>query len=159
MNSAAMSIDVLIKDDGWTDWPEIERLCTVAISHAAKHLGEIDGDEVSIALVSDAEIQALNRDYRGKDKPTNVLSFPNPGPGGALGDIVIARETVLGESQAKGLEPGHHLTHLLVHGFLHLLGYDHMDDADADEMEALEIRLLAAMNIDNPYETDDGETL
>ena len=109
--------------------------------------------ELSIAFVNDARIQELNRDYREKDKPTNVLSFPMDGA--LLGDIVLAFETIAGEAKEQGKIFEHHLTHLIVHGFLHVLGYDHLDDKSAAEMEAIEITTLAQLGIDNPYELKD----
>jgi probable rRNA maturation factor len=112
----------------------------------------------------DAQIAQLNKDFRGKPQPTNVLSWPSeelsmqqPGaqPKQALdpelGDIAIAYETCVRESHEAGLAFVDHLTHLLLHGLLHLLGYDHIDDADADVMEGLEIKMLASLGISNPY--------
>jgi probable rRNA maturation factor len=123
--------------------------------------------EVSVRLSDDAEVQALNRDYRGKDKPTNVLSFPqvqvdlidymaNSDDGEILlGDIVLAHETCAREAAEKGLSLREHAVHLIVHGALHLVGYDHGDEVSALHMEALEVKALASLGIGNPYE--DGE--
>jgi probable rRNA maturation factor len=115
--------------------------------------------DVSIALVTDARIRALNRAYRGKDKPTNVLSFaaldgerPRPGMPWLLGDVVLSSGVIAREAKKQGKNLEHHLTHLAVHGVLHLLGYDHEQDRDAEAMEALEIAALARMGIANPYE-------
>lgn len=119
--------------------------------------------EVSVLFSDDAEVQCLNRDYRGKDKPTNVLSFPMlepaeiaaPGaPAGGellLGDIVLAAETVAREASEKRISVADHATHLIVHGLLHLLGYDHEDEGQAEHMEALETRALATMGVGDPY--------
>jgi probable rRNA maturation factor len=118
--------------------------------------------QVSILLADNACIQNLNRDYRKKDKPTNVLSFPFEAlakgtylPGGQtvlLGDIVLAYETIQTESLQKKISFGDHLVHLVVHGFLHLLGFDHeIGDDDAAEMEDLEIKILDTLHINNPY--------
>ncbi|NIJ35685.1 putative rRNA maturation factor [Sphingopyxis panaciterrae] len=124
--------------------------------------------EIAIRLTGDAEVHALNRDFRGKDKPTNVLSFPQvqddlleglsnsdaKETGGGeilLGDIVLARETCAREAEEKGVSLIDHATHLIVHGTLHLVGYDHMDDASAAAMEALEVKALALLGIANPY--------
>lgn len=113
--------------------------------------------EVSIKVSNDAEIQALNRDFREKDKATNVLSFPCdledqiPNEPYYLGDIIISAETLKKEAEEENKKVDHHFTHLLIHGLLHLLGYDHITDEEAEEMEALEIKLLAALNINNPY--------
>lgn len=123
--------------------------------------------EVSVRLTDDAEVQTLNRDFRGKDKPTNVLSFPqvqddlleglaNSDDGEILlGDIVLARETCAREADEKAISVADHATHLIVHGTLHLLGYDHMDDVSASAMEALETKALASLGIANPYADQD----
>ncbi len=119
--------------------------------------------EISVRLTDDAEVHTLNRDFRGKDKPTNVLSFPqvqddlldtlaNSDDGEILlGDIVLARETCAREAADKGISLTDHATHLIVHGTFHLVGYDHMDDASAASMEALEVKALASLGIANPY--------
>ena len=114
------------------------------------------GPEVSLVFTDDDHIRLLNRQYRGKDAPTNVLSFPAApvisgrfGP--LLGDIVLARETIAAESEAGGLDFAGHLTHLIVHGFLHLVGYDHETDAEAAIMERLETDILGGLGIADPY--------
>ncbi|HMO76205.1 MAG TPA: rRNA maturation RNase YbeY [Sphingopyxis sp.] len=123
--------------------------------------------EVAVRLTGDAEVHALNRDFRGRDKPTNVLSFPqvqadlleslsNSDDGEILlGDIVLARETCAREAEEKGISLADHATHLIVHGTLHLVGYDHMDDLSATAMEALETKALASLGLANPYEAQD----
>jgi probable rRNA maturation factor len=111
--------------------------------------------EVSILLTDDAEQQELNQQWRGKDSSTNVLSFPQIEPFaplvGLLGDITVARETVEREAVDQGVTLDDHFTHLVVHGFLHLLGYDHMNDAEALQMESLETQIMASLGVDDPY--------
>ncbi|SFS12325.1 rRNA maturation RNase YbeY [Sphingomonas jatrophae] len=120
--------------------------------------------EVSVRFADDAEVHALNRQYRGKDKPTNVLSFPmvqrdlldavteNSDDGEVLlGDMILAAGVCAAEAAEKGVPVETHATHLVVHGMLHLLGYDHLEDTEADDMEALEIAALAGLGIDDPY--------
>ncbi|WP_439614897.1 rRNA maturation RNase YbeY [Shinella sp.] len=113
--------------------------------------------EVSLVFTSDAEIRGINAEWRSQDKPTNVLSFPafplTPGkmPGPMLGDIIFAQETLSREAGELGKSFDDHLTHLLVHGFLHLFGYDHMEDDEAEKMEGLETRILAELGLSDPY--------
>lgn len=117
-------------------------------------LGEVDSPtmgELSIVLSDDAQVQKLNRDYRHKDKPTNVLSFPMPPETGLMGDVIFARETLAREAANQGKRFEDHFVHLLIHGVLHLQGFDHQIDADAEDMEAREVRALARLSIDNPY--------
>ena len=121
--------------------------------------------EISVRLTSDEEVRALNSEWRGKDKPTNVLSFPlaeadeldNPGEGPELmlGDIVLAKGVCEREAEEKAIHVERHATHLLLHGTLHLLGYDHMDDDQAADMEGREVRALARLGIDDPYRVID----
>ncbi len=116
----------------------------------------VGGAEVSLVFTDDARIRVLNRQYRGKDQPTNVLSFPAaplaPGKlGPPLGDIVMALETIAAESGAQRLDFADHVTHLIVHGFLHLIGYDHETDGEAAVMEWLETAILASLGIADPY--------
>ena len=149
----ALSIDIAMKEPAWnTTLPDTEALVDTAVASIFSLVENPKLGELSIALVGDAEIQALNRDYRQKDKPTNVLSFPDEGPAPLLGDIVLALETVQREAAEKSISLKHHVTHLIIHGLLHLQGYDHDTDETAAEMEGLEIAALAALNIDNPYE-------
>ena len=111
---------------------------------------------VTIVLANDAEVRALNKQYRKKDKPTNVLSFPDGEMVDGitqLGDVILAYETVAAEASAQGKLLKSHLTHLVIHGILHLLGLDHETEEDADIMEAFEIKILKRMGIANPYVT------
>lgn len=115
--------------------------------------------EVSVVLTNDEEQRELNREWRGKDSSTNVLSFPQIEPfdpvEGILGDITVARETVAREAQELEKSFEDHFTHLIVHGFLHILGYDHIEEQDALAMEALETQVLAGLGIDDPYADSD----
>lgn len=111
--------------------------------------------ELSILLTDDAEQHELNAQWRGKDSATNVLSFPQIEPFGPvvgiLGDITLARETLIREAAEQGVTFEAHFTHLVVHGFLHILGYDHLTDAEALQMESLETQILASLGVENPY--------
>jgi probable rRNA maturation factor len=117
--------------------------------------------ELSVTLTSDRAMRALNRRWRGRDKPTNVLSFPaaaaKRGAPRLIGDVVIAYETTAAEARAQGKPFDHHLAHLAVHGFLHLLGYDHESDDEADAMERRERRILATLGIPDPYAARDAD--
>jgi probable rRNA maturation factor len=117
----------------------------------------LDGGELAIVLTDDAAVRILNRAWRHQDMPTNVLSFPadarrvSPGKSALLGDIVIAYQTTEREARTQGKPFAHHLAHLAVHGFLHLLGYDHGADDEANAMEQLEAAILARLGVSNPY--------
>lgn len=135
-------------------WPKaVEEIIQNSVNTTLNHLEIDDGSEISIVLTDDAHIRTLNRDYRHKDKPTNVLSFPQD-LGDMLGDVILALETLQRESLEQEKTFEQHLTHLTVHGTLHLLGYDHENDEDAAEMESLEIKILALLGIKNPYEDE-----
>ena len=154
-----IDIDILVETDDWGDESVLRDLATNAIAAAWQTLqrGEQPTSELSLVFTDDATIKELNNDWRDKDKPTNVLSFPaftlKPGqkPGPMLGDIVIAHETVAREAMDEGKPFDHHLSHLIVHGFLHLLGYDHLTETQAEEMEGLERKALERLAIPDPY--------
>jgi probable rRNA maturation factor len=154
MTDDALTIDILVQSPLWQCEPEAEATVTRAISAAASRLST-SGGEVAILLTDDSAIRTLNRDWRGFDKPTNVLSFPAAKTGNQapamLGDIVIAYETLARESSDEGKPFSHHLAHLAVHGFLHLAGHDHDNDRDADAMERLEAEILSRLGVPDPY--------
>lgn len=160
----------LTREEPWpdgTDWDALAARAARAAIERTPHgdlLTTAAAVEISVRLTSDEDVHALNRQYRQKDKPTNVLSFPmvqpdlidtvsqNSDDGELLlGDIVLAHGVCVNEAQDKGVTVEEHATHLLVHGTLHLLGYDHMDDDEADAMEEIERQALATLGIADPY--------
>jgi len=159
--SALPTTEVLVVADGWQSAPEAEAVIHRAIAAAAEIADADVGDaELAVMLTDDAGIRTLNSNWRGIDKPTNVLSFPALQPTGAggpddapnmLGDIAIAFETTRKEADDEQKPFDHHLSHLAVHGFLHLIGYDHEKDDEAEAMEALETEILAQLGIPDPY--------
>jgi probable rRNA maturation factor len=155
---APLSIEISRNSDGWPE--TLDARGEEAVREALKQSkAKIAGAaELSIVLTDDAEQRVLNRDWRGIDKPTNVLSFPQIAPFGPvvglLGDIILARETLAREAEEMGISFEDHFTHLVVHGFLHLLGYDHMDDDEALAMESLETQILASLGVADPYADD-----
>ena len=151
--ATAPSVDLQIASPQWDAESAAEQTVRDAIAAAAAAVAADDG-EVSVVLTDDATIRTLNRDWRKIDKPTNVLSFPAPDTAGGekmFGDIVIAYETLARECDEEDRVFLHHLAHLTVHGFLHLIGYDHQTDSDADAMEALESKIMIAMKRPDPY--------
>ena len=173
---AAPTIDIVLESPLWKAQRGVRTVLQRAIGEAAAMtavsggkaaLAATSGGELAIVLTDDSAIRALNRDWRGKDQPTNVLSFPAPAPSGSrpgqpgavrlMGDIVIAYETVEREARAEQRPFAHHLAHLAVHGFLHLVGHDHAVETEADAMEALEIAVLARLDVPNPYLLRDAE--
>jgi probable rRNA maturation factor len=149
-------IEVIVRSARWRKRPTAKTIVKKAVLAAAKAVSTRP-IELAIVLSDDSAIRALNRDWRGKNAPTNVLSFPAAAPGKArsaspyVGDIVIAYQTMAREAVAEGKPFNHHLTHLAVHGFLHLLGYDHENDRDAEKMERLERKILKRLAIPDPY--------
>ena len=162
-------IETALLNEGWdraTDWEALAERAVdraVRLSPFAALADSATPIEIAIRLTRDAEVQILNRDYREKDKPTNVLSFPmfagdeiagladSPFPETMLGDIVLAQETCVREAADKGIAMSAHATHLIVHGVLHLLGFDHISDAEAEEMEGLERLIMTDLGHDDPY--------
>jgi probable rRNA maturation factor len=154
-----LNIEISRNTEGWPE--HLDARAEQALHEALKQSkARVTGaSEVSLVLTNDAEQQVLNRDWRGIDKSTNVLSFPQIEPFGAvsglLGDIILARETLEKEASDQGLTFDDHFTHLVVHGFLHLLGYDHMDEDEALAMEGLETQILASLGVADPYADND----
>jgi len=150
--AAAPPIDIQVQSPLWDRQAAAAQTVRDAIAAAAAAIAAPSG-EVSVVLTDDASIQKLNSDWRGIDKPTNVLSFPAAKAGGTpfLGDIVIAYETLVRECADEDRVFLHHLAHLTVHGFLHLIGYDHQIDSDADAMEGIESKIMQAMKMPDPY--------
>jgi len=152
--------------DPGEDWEALAQRAVAAALAGAGFADVIGGStvvEVSVRLSDDNEVQRLNRDYRGKDRATNVLSFPMHAPGDTarmmrapdmdvlIGDLALAAETVISEAAAKKISVADHAMHLIVHGTLHLLGHDHEDEASAEAMEALETGILASFGLADPY--------
>ncbi|MCR9195859.1 MAG: rRNA maturation RNase YbeY [Hyphomonas sp.] len=146
-----IELDLRIADAAWTDAvAEISTICQTALDAGAAQ--KRASGEVSLLLTDDAEIQALNRDWRGKDKPTDVLSFPaSELDAPFLGDIAVSLGVTRQDAAAKKIGLDQHLSHLLIHGLMHLLGHDHKDDTEAAEMESLEIAALASLGWPDPY--------
>ena len=154
-------IDIEIEDDGWLDvLPDAQAVVETGVA-AALAAVEIEGQaDVVVLLCNDAEMRELNREYRKKDKATNVLSFPAPkamrvkGVLEHLGDVALGLETCVLEAREQGKTLKNHVMHLSVHGTLHLLGYDHMTDEEAEEMESLERDILKDLGVPDPYAQD-----
>ena len=162
-----LDIQISVEDGAWPAEDVLEELAGRVLSSAGLYLATheeqpfpMEAPEVSLVFTSDAAIRQINAEWRNQDKPTNVLSFPafplEPGgkPGPMLGDIVLAEETIAREAADLGKPFDAHLTHLLVHGFLHLFGYDHMETDEAEKMEGLETRILAELGLSDPYGDD-----
>jgi probable rRNA maturation factor len=146
-------IDVAIKSELWHEPAKIRSFIRRAIGQAAAALST-SGAELAIVLTDDSTIRTLNRNWRGVDAATNVLAFPTANAGGEpphVGDIVLAYETIAREARAQRKPFAHHVAHLAVHGFLHLVGYDHQRDEEADAMEQAECGILQRMAIPDPY--------
>jgi probable rRNA maturation factor len=154
----AIVIDLTVEAGTWPAEADLSSIADRAVAATLSAIGtDGAGSEVSLVFSDDAHVRALNAGWRGKDKSTNVLSFPafppraDRGLPPLLGDVVLAAETVAAESAAEGKPLADHIAHLIVHGILHLIGYDHETDAEAEEMEELERRILAGLGIADPY--------
>ena len=149
-------VDIVIASPLWKAQPGARALLRRAVAEAASMVST-GRSELAIVLTDDSAVRALNHHWRSKDTATNVLSFPVREPSAArgttrlLGDIVIAYETTEREARAEHKPFAHHLAHLAVHGFLHLVGYDHAAEAEAEAMETLETAILARLDVPNPY--------
>lgn len=161
-DGSTIEVDVLVEADAWSALPDATDRVEAAVraACAADGCDLPEGAGIAVMLADDAAVRALNRDWRGKDKATNVLSFPAPpvepglAPGDGevhLGDIAIAYETLAREAADEGKPVADHLTHLAVHGTLHLLGHDHETPEEAERMEALERAILATLGVPDPY--------
>lgn len=151
-----LSIDLRIADPRWEVLGDVEALAAHVLGLASARMKS--GGEMAVLLTDDAEMHALNQQWRGIDKPTDVLSFPSespeiPGQPQYLGDVAVGYETALRDAEAMQRPFEGHISHLLVHGFLHLLGYDHIEAADATIMEPLEAEILAGLGWPDPYAT------
>jgi len=151
IQSVMVDLDLRVAEPEWAEnLTDLEAICQRALDAGAAQKGAVG--EVAVLLTDNAEIQDLNRDWRGKDKPTDVLSFPaDPMDKPFLGDIAIAIGVTQDDARTRDLSLDQHLSHMLIHGLLHLLGHDHKDDTEAAEMEALEIAALASLGWPDPY--------
>ena len=151
-------IDIEIEDEAWVAAAPQAQALVQAAAAAALRQAEFDGDAVTILLTDDDSVRDLNARFRGKDYATNVLSFPAPqNPEGHLGDIALAFGVCAREAAEQGKPIAHHLQHLVAHGVLHLLGYDHETDAEAEHMEGLERVILAGLGVPDPYAAEQGD--
>lgn len=153
MNVKKPIVNLILLNEAWTKIdPSWKEEISYAFEKAAETLDkDFSESEVSVVLADDTELQSLNQTYRHKNTPTNVLSFPSEEEG-ELGDIILSLETILKEAEEREIPPLHHTLHLIIHGFLHLLGYDHEEEHEAQKMENMETNILNRLNICNPYE-------
>ena len=164
----AVELAITVEDAGWGDENRLEAEAGRVLGTAVRYLAEAiaqpfpeGGLEISLLFTGDDAMRRVNAQWRAKDQPTNVLSFPSrqiaPGnmPDSMLGDIVLARETIVREAERNNIPIDNHVAHLLVHGLLHLIGYDHMTDAEARQMENLETRILSELGLSDPYANTD----
>lgn len=153
MNLQRPTLNFILFEEMWMNFtPSWEEEVEHALERATEILEKnFSLCEVSVVLTNDLAVHTLNKTFRHQDKPTNVLSFSSDEEG-ELGDIILAYETIIQEAIDLGISPLHHTLHLIIHGFLHLLGYDHEKEKEAHEMERMEILILKTLNINNPYE-------
>jgi probable rRNA maturation factor len=159
--STPVALETVRDSDLWNALPHAETTVADAVGAAFAEAGLIarPDAELAVTLSDDARVKTLNAEWREQDKPTNVLTFPSVEPdetedAAMLGDVILAFETVEREARDEGKRLEDHLAHLVVHGVLHLFGYDHLDDDEAEEMEALETRALARLGVADPYARD-----
>jgi len=166
MSEGRLRIALEIEDSRWLDAvPEVVEILERSVGLALAGVDTPRPIEVGVRLVDDGAIQGLNREWRGRNAPTNVLSFPLGDPGPVtdrefpwlIGDIVMSYDTVASEARGQEKPLDHHIAHLAIHAALHLIGHDHLEDAEAEAMEAAEIKLLAELGIANPYLTETPE--
>lgn len=151
-------IDIEIEDAAWTAAEAGAEALALRAAEAVLLNEGADGEHVTVLLTDDETVRDLNARFRGKDQPTNVLSFPAPpNPEKHLGDVALAFGVCAREAEAQGKPLAHHLQHLVAHGVLHLLGYDHMTDQEAEAMEGLERVVLAGLGIPDPYQDGEGD--
>ena len=152
-----IEIDISVRKKDWLHtFRDVQNITLSVVGITLEKAGvEQSGQELSIVLADNDFVQDLNKEWRGKDKPTNVLSFPQDEPG-MLGDIILAYETIVDEAQTQQKRFEDHATHLIIHGLLHLLGHDHEEDHEAEIMERLEIEILQDLGVKNPYEITDS---
>lgn len=148
-------LEVMRLAAAWAALPEAEALCARAARAALAGVGM--HQPLAVVLADDATITPMNTQFRAKPGPTNVLAFPAPPAVGLLGDVILAFETIEREAASQGKTLADHTTHLVVHGVLHLLGYDHQTDADAERMEARERVILAGLGVADPYAGEDTD--
>lgn len=157
-SNTPIDAELIVEDPRWTTaLPDAEALMRAALDASFAKAGFNEAVALSVLLTNNEQVQTLNRAYRGQDKPTNVLSFPSesgpeiPGLPRTLGDIALAYETMVHEAEIAGRALAEHFLHLIVHASLHLIGYTHEAEQDAERMEALEIAVLAGLGVANPY--------
>lgn len=159
--STPVALETVRDSELWTILPDAEATVAAAVAAAFAEAGlvALPEAELAVTLADDGRVRALNAEWREKDKPTNVLTFPAVEPDETadapmLGDVILAFETVEREAREEGRTLSDHVSHLVVHGVLHLFGYDHLEDDEAEEMEAIETRALARLGVADPYALD-----